>query len=87
MNFDEIEKELDEYINVLDSVADGNDYMLVALYVTDIVKNGSYIIYNRRGNGLVNLAYQKEINEGEFIPGIVSRKKHVVPMIMEVLEG
>lgn len=87
MNFEEIEKEIDEYIDVLDNVADGNDYVLVALYVTDIVKNGSYIIYNKRGNGLVSVAYQKDLNEGEFIPGVVSRKKHVVPVIMEVLEG
>ena len=87
MNFEEIEKEIDEYIDVIDNVADGNDYVLVALYVTDIVKNGSYIIYNKRGNGLVSVAYQKDLNEGEFIPGVVSRKKHVVPVIMEVLEG
>jgi len=87
MNFEEIEKELDQYVGVLDNVADGNDYALVALYVTDIVKNGSYIIYNTKGNGLVSLAYQKDMVEGDFIPGVVSRKKHVVPTIMEVLEN
>ena len=87
MNFEEIEKEIDEYIKVLDNVAEGNDYMLVALYVTDIIKNGSYIIYNTKGSGLVSIAYERDVKEGEFISGIVSRKKHVVPTIMEVLEG
>ena len=32
-------------------------------------------------------AYQKEIAEGSFIPGCVSRKRNVVPLIMEVLEN
>ena len=87
MNFEEIEKELDDYINVLDKVAEGNNYLLVALYVTDIIKNGSYVIYNRKAQNIMNLAYQKDIKEGEFIEGCVSRKKHVVPIIMQIIES
>lgn len=87
MNFDEIEKELDKYVEVLDSVAEANNYALVALYVTDIIKNGSYVIFNSKANGIINLAYQGEIPEGYFVEGCVSRKKHVVPIIMEILEN
>lgn len=87
MNFEEIEKELQEYIDVLDRVAENNHYALVALYVTDIVKNGSYVIYNRKASNLMSIAYQEDIEEGHFIDGCVSRKKHVVPIIMEVMEG
>ncbi len=87
MNFQEIEKDLDSYIAVLDRVAEVNHYVLVALYVTDIIRNGSYIIYNRKGENIIYLAYQKDIHEGFFIEGCVSRKKHVVPLIMEVLEN
>ena len=46
MNFEEIEKEIDKYIDVLNDVAEANHYNLVTLYVTDIVKNGSYVLYN-----------------------------------------
>lgn len=87
MNFDDIKKELDEYIKVLDKVAVANNYILVALYVTDIIKNGSYVIYNTKGSNIMHSAYQKEIAEGSFIPGCVSRKRNVVPLIMEVLEN
>ncbi|MBQ3297909.1 MAG: putative manganese-dependent inorganic diphosphatase [Bacilli bacterium] len=87
MNFEEIEKEIDDYVDVLDKVAEANNYNLVALYVTDIVKNGSYVIYNRRGANTIALAYQKEVFEGYFIDGCVSRKKHIVPVIMEILEN
>ena len=87
MNFDEIEKEIDEYVKVIDNVAEANNYALVALYVTDIIKNGSYVIFNTKGSGIMDVAYQTSINQGYFIPGCVSRKKHVVPLIMEILEN
>ena len=87
MDFTDIKKELDEYIDVLDRVAEVNNYQLVALYITDIIKNGSYVLYNRKADGLMGLAYQKDMSEGAFIEGCVSRKKHVVPIIMEILEN
>ena len=88
MNFDEIESELDEYIAVLDKVSEANNYALVALFVTDIVKNGSYVIYNKKGHDIISIAYEKEnITQGHFIKNCVSRKKHVVPLIMDVLEN
>ena len=88
MNFDEIEREIEDYIHVLDEVAEANNYALVTLFVTDIINNGSYVIYNTKGQGIVSLAYEKEnIKQGQFIRNCVSRKKHVVPMIMSVLEN
>ena len=87
MNFDEIEKEIDGYIHVLDKVAEANNYQLVALYVTDIVRNGSYIIYNTKGKNIVDTAYQKDVDQGDFIDGCVSRKRNVVPLIMDVLDN
>ena len=87
MNFEEIEKELNDYISILDHVAESSHYELVALYVTDIIKNGSYVIYNRRAKNIMDLAYQDDIGEGHFIEGCISRKKHVVPIIMQILEN
>ncbi len=87
MNFDEIESELDSYVEVLDRVAEANNYALVCLYVTDIIKNGSYVIFNRKGSGIMNLVYQDLVEEGYFVEGCLSRKKHIVPIIMEVLEN
>ncbi len=88
MNFDEIKKDLDEYIHVLDEVSEANHYQLVALYVTDIIRNGSYVLYNTKGEDIMIIAYGKEkVREGHFIPGCISRKKHVVPLIMEIFEN
>ena len=87
LNFHEIEKQINEYVDVLDKVAEANHYVLVALYVTDIINNGSYVLFNRKGSNIIDVCYQKEINEGYFIEGCVSRKKHIVPLIMQILES
>ena len=86
-NFDDIKNEINEYIKVLNNVAEGNNYTLVTLYVTDIIKNGSYVIYNTKAQNIMNLIYQRYIKEGEFIEECVSRKKHIVPLIIQVLES
>ena len=79
---------MEEYIHVLDEVSEANNYNLVALYVTDIIKNGSYVIFNNHGADVMALAYAKDgIPEGYFVPGCVSRKKHVVPIIMPLFEN
>lgn len=88
MNFDEMKKEMDEYVSVLDEIASANEYNLVALYVTDIIENGSYVLYNSKGQEAMELAYDnREVSEGMFIEGCMSRKKNVVPIIMQVFEN
>ena len=86
MNFDEINREIDDYVHVLDEVAEAYYYALVALYVTDIIKNGSYVIFNTKGSNIMDVAYQTDVNQGYFVEGWLSRKKHVIPLIMEVIE-
>ena len=86
MNFDEIKSKMNDYIRVLDEVSEANNYSLVALYVTDIIKNGSYVIYNTKGQDIMNQTYDKEMHEGDFIEDCVSRKKNVIPLIMDAFE-
>lgn len=88
MNFDEMKKDLDAYVHTLDEVAEANNYDFVGLYVTDIIQNGSYVIFNTKGQEIVDVVYgQEALPEGYFVENCVSRKKHVVPLIMEVFEN
>lgn len=86
MNFDEIEKDMKSYIDVLDEVSEANNYDFLALYVTDIIKNGSYIIYNTKAEDKVELMYGREAHQGFFVENCVSRKKNVIPLVMELFE-
>lgn len=88
MNFDEIKKEMDEYVKVLDSIAEANNYSFLALYVTDIIKNGSYVLYNTKAQDKVEIMYANlDVCEGFFVDKCVSRKKNVIPLVMELFEN
>lgn len=88
MDFNDIKKDLDEYVETLNKIAEQNSYKLVALYVTDIIKNGSYVIFNDNGRDILEIAYDNNnLSQGEFIPSCVSRKKHIVPIIMPIFDN
>ena len=88
MNFDEMKKDLEGYIQTLNEISEANNYDFLALYVTDIIQNGSYVIYNTKGQEVIEMMYDKNnIIEGYFVSDCVSRKKHVVPLVMDVFEN
>ena len=88
MNFIDIEKNIEDYIKELDDIAEHNNFDLICLYVTDIVKNGSYIIFNNKGKHYIETAYDIEnIKQGTFIKDTISRKKDAVPVIMGLFES
>ena len=88
MNFDEIQKDLDGYVKVLNEISEANNYDFLALYVTDIIKNGSYVLYNSKAEDKVEIMYPNlEVSEGFFVEGCVSRKKNVIPLVMDIYEN
>lgn len=85
MDFDEIKNNIDEYINKLNEMNSANPGVS-ALFITDIIKKGSYVIYNSKSEEIIKDSFNlNEIYQGIFIPKIISRKKQMLPLIMEVL--
>ena len=75
-------------IELLNEVAEANDYYLVALFVTDIIKKGSYVIYSRRAEDILRKVYKNDnLTQGTFLDGVVSRKKQILPGIMLEMEN
>lgn len=87
LNIDEIMNEKDEYIKLINEVATNNDYYIVGLFATDIIKNGSYMFYNDSANDILDNCFGiEDIHQGYYLDGIVSRKKQIIPNIMNELE-
>ena len=87
MDFDIIEPQIDKYIDRLENMA-MNEYSIVVLFVTDIIKKGSYIIYNKDAESTLKEAFSlKEIEQGIFIPNMLSRKKQLLPCILSVMDS
>ena len=86
-NFDELKADSKEYIELLTNTAKNNDYTVIALFVTDVLKNGSYVFFNEQAKELMEYAYDiKDIEQGHFLPDVVSRKKQMAPNIMEAIK-
>ena len=86
LEFDKINSQMSEYVAILDEMCQ-KDYAAVLVFVTNIVKQGSYVIYNSASEDLVSSAFDlKNVKEGTFIKGVVSRKKQMIPPIMKELE-
>ncbi|MGM9834158.1 MAG: putative manganese-dependent inorganic diphosphatase [Bacilli bacterium] len=84
MDFDSIEKDKNEYIELLNSMHDMYNYKVAVLCVTDIIRNGSYLFYNEEAKELLQDSYNlKDIYQGIYIDNLVSRKKQMLPLILE----
>lgn len=86
-SFDYNEQDILEYQKLLDTISINNNYVVVALFITDIIKNGSYIIYNSKAKPIMSDAFDiKDIKQGQYLENIVSRKKQMIPQMIEVLD-
>lgn len=86
-DYEEIGNRKDEYIKELNAISENNNYDIVCLFVTNIITNGSYILYNEKAKNILSLAYDvPNIEEGHFLENIVSRKKQMIAAILDVVE-
>lgn len=86
MDYEEIAKDKDEFIEKINDLASGKFDMVITL-VTDIEKNGSYVFFDEKSENLVKDIFNDyDFVEGTYIQDLLSRKKQVVPNVMEVLE-
>lgn len=87
VNVKEFDNSSQEYIRLIETIASNNNYHILILLVTNILSNGSYLYYNKSAEDILNNCFNVEnIKEGYYLDGIVSRKKQVIPNIMEALE-
>lgn len=88
LNSEDVLNNLKEYVDILNKLYDNKNYEIAMLCLTDIIKNGSYIIYNEQSRFKVMDALElEEIYEGIYIDKMVSRKKQMVPKLMRYIKG
>ncbi|MCI9279771.1 MAG: putative manganese-dependent inorganic diphosphatase [Bacilli bacterium] len=86
MDYDDIKADMENFINKIDDLASSKFDMVITL-ITDIEKNGSYIFYDRKSENVVRAVLNNEtFKQGDYIQDLLSRKKQLVPNVMEVLE-
>lgn len=87
MDFDTIKENIDEFINKLNEMVNTN-YSIVVIFITDIIKNGSYVLYNTKSVDIIADSFGiKNIHQGVFLPKMVSRKKQILPAILNIVDN
>lgn len=88
MDYESIFNRKDEFIKEIEESKENNKSNHFIFVVTDIIKNGSYLLFDKESEEIVKKAWNvKNIEEGIFINNCVSRKQQIVPAIMNALEN
>lgn len=78
----------DEIVEELDRIQANHDYDACVLFVTNFLTNNSNVLYAHKCEDLVATAFGiRHIEEGYLLKDVVSRKKQIVPYLMDVLES
>lgn len=86
LDIDSILSRKEEYIDYINELAKNKEYRLVLLVVTDIIRNGSYLFYTDGSSEIIGDGFDiTDMKQGTYVDGVVSRKKQVVPAIMDVI--
>ena len=82
LDIDSILAKKDDFLSYINSTK--HDMLILA--VTDIIKEGSYLIY-KANDKIIADAFNVDAQQGVFAPGVVSRKKQLVPNLTPVIKN
>lgn len=86
LDVDRIFGELDTYIEKLEEINNKEGYKFIIIAITDILKNGSYLIFTENAKSVLESIYKlDDIKQGYYVDGLVSRKKQILPAILSEL--
>ena len=86
LDVDRIFDELDTYIKKLEEINNKEGYKFIIIAITDILKNGSYLIFTENAKSVLESIYKlDDIKQGYYVDGLVSRKKQILPAILSEL--
>ncbi len=87
MSLDEVNNDKKvEILAVIDELVAEEGYQGLLLMVTDIIAEGTLLLFNLEAKGLVAEAFEVEVSEREvYLDGVLSRKKQIIPVLSEYL--
>lgn len=87
LDYEDILKESDKYVSIIEEINQNKELDFTILSITDIIKNGSYILYTNSAKNYIETAFGiDQLYEGYYMDGVVSRKKQIVPYLMDILK-
>lgn len=87
IDYEKVLKDKNRYVDVLEKISREHDYDILAFVITDVINSNSYLLYNEKAKTVFETIFDaNSIYEGYKLQGIVSRKKQIIPLLMEELK-
>ncbi len=87
-NFEDYVPRIDELVYEMEKEVKRHNLSVCSLFVTDFFTHNSYLIYSKSSENVLKEAYGlTELHQGYVLEGVVSRKKQILPLIMDVLDN
>lgn len=86
MDIDGISPMKEDLLSLMENISENKGLDIVMLMLTDIINEGSEILFTGNDREIVNKAFNIYTEKGTmYLQGVVSRKKQVIPPIMSIL--
>lgn len=85
LNHEEILNEKEKYIPLIEEIHSKKEHFITLMLVTDIIKEGSYMLYATEHEPVLAQAFGISIEQGVFIENCVSRKKQIIPKVIDAI--
>ena len=87
IDYKKVLKDQTKYVEVLEQISKEHKYDIMAFVITDVINSNSYLLYNEKAKTVFETIFDANpIYEGYKLNGIVSRKKQIIPLMMEELK-
>lgn len=87
INYEKVLKDKNKYIKVIESISSEHGYDIFAFCITDVINSNTYVLYNEKSKKIFESIFDvNDFYQGYKLIGVVSRKKQIIPLLMEELK-
>ena len=87
LGMDEVNEKKQELLEKLKEIAQKENYDLVMLIATDIIKQDSLLLFFEKDNYIEKAFNKKPENNTLYLEGVMSRKKQIIPPLAKLFSG
>ena len=85
IDYEKLLERQDEYLEFIEETSSKENFNILALCITDIINSNSYLLFNEKSKHIFETIYNTDINQCHKLKGVVSRKKQIIPLLMDEL--
>ena len=88
MDTDQVMAMQDEILAEMARVCTAEGYVMSIVIVTDIINEGSYLLFSGEPKNLIGEAFKQDSSKSVmYLPGVMSRKKQIIPPLSEAVKN